>query len=119
VGIFERQRLAMEAEIIALRATNAQLCHELCEKENLVYNNSKPTTTLVEEEENNRNQTSSKSPGPDKKETQHDWQVPFFILLETSNWVIISYVLFALCFFFPQFSDVVASSKKASISRKI
>lgn len=110
----------MEAEIIALRATNAQLCHELCEKENLVYNNSKPTTTLVEEEENNRNKTSSKSPGPDKKETQHDWQVPFFfILLETSNWVIISYVLFALCFFFPQFSDVVASSKKASISRKI
>ncbi len=111
----------MEAEIIALRATNAQLCHELCEKENIVYNNSKPATTLVEEEEeDNRNKTSSKSPGPDKKETQHDWQVPFFfILLETSNWVIISYGLFALCFFFPQFSDVVASSKKASISRKI
>ncbi len=110
----------MEAEIIALRATNAQLCHELCEKENIVYNNSKPATTLVEEEEDNRNTTSSKSPGPNKKKTQHDWQVPFFfILLETSDWVIISYVLFALCFFFPQFSDVVASSKKASISRKI
>ncbi len=94
----------MEAEIIALRATNAQLCHELCEKENIVYNNSKPTTTLVEEEEDNRNKTSSKFPGPNKKETQHDWQVPFFfILLEISNWVIISYVLFALCFFSPNF----------------
>jgi hypothetical protein len=103
VGIFERQRLVMEAEIIALRATNAQLCHELCEKENIVYNNSKPTTTLVEEEDN-RNKTSSKSPGPDKKETQHNWQVLFFfIYLETSNWVIISYVLFALCFFPPNF----------------
>jgi hypothetical protein len=104
VGIFERQRLAMEAEIIALRATNAQLCHELCEKENIVYNNSKPATTLVEEEEDNRNTTSSKSPGPDKKETQHNWQVPFFfILLETSNWVIISCVICTMFFLPPIF----------------
>jgi hypothetical protein len=103
VGIFERQRLAMEAEIIALRATNAQLCHELCEKENIVYNNSKPATTLVEEEDN-RNTTSSKSPGPDKKETRHDWQVPFFfILLETSNWVIISCVICTMFFLPPIF----------------
>lgn len=36
VGIYERQRAIMEAEIATLRTENAQLCRDLCEKENLI-----------------------------------------------------------------------------------
>ncbi|KAG0621672.1 hypothetical protein M758_3G039400 [Ceratodon purpureus] len=38
VGIYERQKVALESEISNLRAENAQLCREICEKENIILN---------------------------------------------------------------------------------
>uniref|UniRef100_A0A7I4CIW0 Centrosomal protein of 70 kDa n=1 Tax=Physcomitrium patens TaxID=3218 RepID=A0A7I4CIW0_PHYPA len=36
VGIYERQKVALETEISNLRAENAKLCREICEKENII-----------------------------------------------------------------------------------
>ena len=38
VGVYERQKVALENEIATLRAENGQLCRDLCEKENLILN---------------------------------------------------------------------------------
>ena len=38
MGVYERQKVALENEIATLRAENGQLCRDLCEKENLILN---------------------------------------------------------------------------------
>lgn len=36
--MYERQKVTLETEISNLRAENAQLCREICEKENIILN---------------------------------------------------------------------------------